>query len=111
VNQLASVLCTKPCHYLYTFTLNEKECVALAPIEAWINSEETMLTICARELMSDKDEKKYKQALRDSAASVKLRSWIEFSHTCFFDIFNSVPNHLWDVWIICSQGWSFRMMF
>jgi hypothetical protein len=30
--------------------------------------------------MSDKDEKKYKQALRDSAASIKLRSWIEFSH-------------------------------
>ena len=30
--------------------------------------------------MSDKDEKKYKQALRDSAASITLRSWIEFSH-------------------------------
>jgi hypothetical protein len=80
VNQLASVLCTKPCHYFYTFTPNEKECVAHAPIDEWINGEKAMLTICARELMSDKDEKKYKQALRDSAASVKLRSWIEFSH-------------------------------
>jgi hypothetical protein len=79
LNQLASVLCTKPYHYFYTFTPNEKECVALAPIDEWINSEEAMLIICARELMSDEDEKKYKQALRDSAASVKLRSWIEFS--------------------------------
>jgi hypothetical protein len=49
VNQLASVLCTKPCHYFYTFTPNEKECVALAPIDEWINSEKAMLTICARE--------------------------------------------------------------
>jgi hypothetical protein len=76
VNQLASVLCTISCHYFYTFTPNEKVCVALAPIDEWINSERAMLTVCVRELMSDEDKKKDKQVLRDSAASMKVRSWI-----------------------------------
>ena len=57
VNQLASVLCTKPCHYFYTFTPNEKECVALAPITEWINSEKAMLSVRDGGSMSTVDEK------------------------------------------------------
>jgi hypothetical protein len=39
-----------------------------------------MLIVCADELMSAEDERKDKQALRASAASIKVRSWKELIH-------------------------------
>jgi hypothetical protein len=64
---------TDPCHHFYIFTPNVKECAALAQIEEWINSDKAMSIVCAGELMSTGDEKKYKQALHDSATSIELR--------------------------------------
>lgn len=108
VNQLASVLRRKPCHFFYTFTPNEKECIGLRLIEEWTKSQEALKSLSGDTIMSLKDEFKYVQALRHSSASMKLRSWLEYSHQCSFDIYRTVWNLRYGCWIIFLLEWNFR---